>query len=110
MLGDLFTIQAASATGTSALGGLDATADKIGFVNKNLWVFLAGLSKWLFSFLAIIFLILMILGGLKWMTSQGNDAEVKKAREIITTATIGLVVISAAYAITAFVGDFTLSF
>ncbi len=59
----------------------------------------------LLSFLGIIFLILVIVGGFMWMTSQGNDAKVKSAQKLITTAIIGLIIIVSAYAITTFIAD-----
>ena len=57
------------------------------------------------SFLGIIFLVLMIAGGLMWMTAAGNDARVKTARSLIVAAIIGLIVVLSAYAITTFVAD-----
>lgn len=55
------------------------------------------------SFLGIFFLGLMLYGGFRWMNSQGDDAEVKKAKDLIRNAIIGLVVIVAAFAISNFV-------
>ena len=61
--------------------------------------------KYILSFLGVIFLILMIYGGFLWMTAHGNEEQVKKAKALITNATIGLAIILAAYAITWFVVD-----
>ena|SRR6056297_2748554 len=57
------------------------------------------------SFLGVIFLILTITGGIMWMTAGGNTEQVAKARKLITSAVIGLVIIFAAYALTSFIGD-----
>jgi hypothetical protein len=57
------------------------------------------------SFLGIIFLVLMIAGGIMWMTAGGSDAKVQKARSLIVAAVIGLIVVLSAYAITTFVAD-----
>lgn len=57
------------------------------------------------AWVGVIFFALVIYGGLQWMTAQGNDAKVGKAKEIIINATIGLVIVLSAYAITMFVGD-----
>ena len=107
MLSSLFTVAAAQAAN---LGGLDNTANKIGYSNQNVWFLVGSLAKWFFGFLGLLFLVLMITSGINWMTAAGNDAQVKKSRDRITAAVIGLLVISAAYAITAFIGDFTLTF
>ena len=40
-----------------------------------------------------------------WMTAGGDAAKVSKAIELFTQASIGLLLISAAYVITKFVGD-----
>lgn len=55
------------------------------------------------SLLGIIFLALMIYGGFLWMTARGNETQVTKARDLITAAIIGLIIVLGAYAITYFV-------
>jgi len=57
------------------------------------------------SFLGVIFLILMIYGGLLWMTAAGNEEQVGKAKSIIVSATVGIALVLSAYAITHFVVD-----
>jgi cbb3-type cytochrome oxidase subunit 3 len=58
----------------------------------------------LLGFLGVIFLGLMIYGGFTWMMARGNQAEVDKAKRMIESAIIGLIIVLAAYAITYFVG------
>lgn len=53
--------------------------------------------------LGVIFLLLVVYGGFKWMTAQGAEEDVKKAKDTITQAVIGLIIIMAAYAISNFV-------
>jgi len=55
------------------------------------------------GFLAIVFVILIIYGGLLWMFSQGESEKTKKARQTIVAAVIGLAIILSALAITEFV-------
>lgn len=57
------------------------------------------------SFIGVIFLILMIYAGLLWMFARGNDQNVTKAKELITAAIIGLIIVMSAYAITSYVGS-----
>ena len=45
----------------------------------------------------------MIYGGFMWMQARGNEEYVRKAKEIIWSAVIGLVIIGAAYALTTFI-------
>lgn len=55
------------------------------------------------TFVGVIFLILVIYGGIMWMTSGGNEEKAGKAKKLIATAVIGMVIIFGAYVITAFV-------
>jgi len=53
--------------------------------------------------LGVIFLVLMITAGYKWMTASGNEEKLTEAKETIWRAVIGLIIVVAAYAITYFV-------
>ena len=53
--------------------------------------------------LGIIFLVLIIYAGFEWMTAQGDEDKVTKAKDTLQRAVIGLIIIIAAYAITYFV-------
>lgn len=55
------------------------------------------------SFLGVIFVVLMIYGGWLWMTDQGNEAQVEKAKKIIITAVVGVIIITSSYAISWFI-------
>ena len=55
-----------------------------------------------FSVIGIVFLGLALYAGFKWMTAQGNEKDVTKARDTLINATIGIVLMVAAYAITNF--------
>jgi len=55
------------------------------------------------SLLGIIFIILIITAGHKWMTAGGSEEKVTEAKDMIRRAIIGLIIIVAAYAITHFV-------
>lgn len=57
------------------------------------------------SFLGVIFFILILYAGFRWMLAQGNESEVEKAKQIIIAAVSGLIIVLAAYAITAFIGS-----
>lgn len=65
---------------------------------------LAGLIiKTLLGLVGIIALIYFILGGFMWMTAAGNQEKIKKGRDTLVWATIGLVIIFASYSIVYFV-------
>lgn len=66
---------------------------------------IGNIIKIVLSLLGIIFLVLVIYGGFKWMFAGGDSGEVTEAREIIVHAIIGLIIIASAYTITSFVLD-----
>jgi len=51
----------------------------------------------------IIFLALMVYAGYLWMTAQGEESQIEKAKKIVTSAIIGLILTMSAYAITALI-------
>ena len=55
------------------------------------------------SIFGIIFMVLIIFGGYKWMMASGREEEIKKAKDTIRSAIIGLIIVLAAYAITYFI-------
>jgi len=55
------------------------------------------------SLIGVILLIYILYAGYNWMTAQGEEEKVTKAKETITRAIIGVIIIVAAYAISYFV-------
>ena len=55
------------------------------------------------GFLGVIFLVLIVYAGFLWMTAAGNEEKVKKSKDIMIAAVIGVTIVLAAYAITFFV-------
>ncbi|MBU1037107.1 pilin [Patescibacteria group bacterium] len=51
------------------------------------------------GFTGILALIMFILGGFQWMTAGGNAEKIKKGRDTLIWAVLGLVIIFASYAI-----------
>ena len=58
-----------------------------------------------FGLLGTVFVVIVLYGGFKYMTAGGNTDDVAKARKIIFSGVIGLVIILMAWAITTFVFD-----
>jgi hypothetical protein len=53
--------------------------------------------------LGIVAVVIILLGGFKWMTAGGNEEKVAEAKKLIVSGIIGLVIIMSAYAIATFV-------
>jgi hypothetical protein len=82
----------------------DALRNSAGFdPNTSISDVIATIIRVVLSLLGVIFLVLLVLGGYQWMTAGGNEDQVTKAQDRIKTAIIGLVIVLAAYAITAWV-------
>lgn len=55
------------------------------------------------SLIGVIFVVLAFYAGFLWFTAQGDAAKVDKAKTLLTQATVGLMIVVFAYAITYFV-------
>lgn len=53
---------------------------------------------------ALVFFFILVAGGLKWVTSGGDEKKVGSARAQITNALIGLAIVFAAWAIMKLIG------
>lgn len=91
----------------AAAGGVGAYANQIGEKDARITVInrVGGLVGLILSFVGIIFLVLTIYAGILWMTAQGDSAQVTKAKDLLINALVGLIIITAAYSITTFVGN-----
>jgi len=81
-----------------ATGGGYADADQFSMAKL-----IGNVISSLLSLLGIIFVVLMIYGGFKWMKASGREDEVKKAQDVIKQAIIGLIITASSYAIYQFV-------
>jgi len=66
-------------------------------------VIIGNLVRIFIGLLGIIFLLLTIYAGFLYLTARGDSEKVEHAKETLQRGVIGLVIISAAYAIASFV-------
>ncbi len=85
----------ASLGATSSAAGIQTTKDLATLVGS----FIAAAL----GLLGVVLVVLIVYAGFIWMTAQGNEEKIKKAKGMITSAVIGIIIIFAAYAITQFV-------
>jgi hypothetical protein len=84
------------------LGVLEKTGKDSGFAEANeltISFIIGSVVSTALSLLGVIFIILIIYGGGRWMMSQGNEQEVDAAKKIIKNSLIGLIIVVGAYAI-----------
>jgi len=55
------------------------------------------------GFLGLLFFMLILYGGYMYMTAMGKDEQVKKAKNVLIYASIGLIIVLSAFAIASFV-------
>lgn len=67
--------------------------------------FVGSLINGAMGVLGVIFLILMVYGGMLWLTAEGETDKIKKARGFIFHSILGLILTLFAYSITRFIID-----
>ena len=72
---------------------------------KELYKRVKSVLETVYMWIGIITVIVIVIGGIRYMTSTGEAEKIKGAKNTITFAIIGLVVTLAAFAITEFVID-----
>jgi len=85
-------------TNTSQVKSATALENPLGNVTSVSQLY----GKIIYAFLGLsgaVALIMFILGGFSWMTAGGNEEKVKKGRDTLIWATMGLVIIFSSYAV-----------
>jgi len=67
---------------------------------------ISGLIQLLIIIAAIVFFFILVIGGIRWIMSGGDKANTEAARNQITAALVGLVIVFAAWAILTLVDTF----
>lgn len=97
---------APAAVGTQILGGQNVTVynpltgDETIVPAVNI---IGNIVSAILGILGSITLLMFVLGGVMWLTSVGNDTRLKKARDTLVWATLGLFVIFSSYLILNFI-------
>ena len=108
----MINIQPADATALTTANLLNtATIGESGLSTSttNLKTMIMKVIGIVLGFLGIIAVIIVIVGGFKWMTSGGAEDKTKAARDLIVSGMIGLVIVLIAYTIVHFVSEAFLS-
>ena len=88
--------------------GLNATAGQAygrdpGTLEKNPITIIGIIMGMVLAGLGVIFLTQVIIAGISWMTAQGNEEKITKAKQNLYHSIIGLLIVMAAYAIVNYV-------
>ena len=99
-----FLIEKKAAFAQLDLEKLKSTAGEAGLgTQTDIATIVGKIIKVVFSLVGIILVVLMIAGGFMWMTSAGNAEKVDKAKKLMSSVLIGLIIIILAYSISYFI-------
>jgi hypothetical protein len=68
-------------------------------------ILLTNFLKWLLSVAGAIALLMLIVGGVFYVTSSGNDQRIETAKKMITWTILGLILILLSYSIIIVIDD-----
>ena len=95
------------------LGALEAVGFKYGPYQTadelTLATTIGVVIKVALSLIGVVFIILMVYAGYNWMTASGDEEKVRKAKDTIWRAVIGLVITIGSYAIWAWIYKYLLT-
>jgi len=83
----------------NGITGLDTNLQGSGLAKADPKAVTARIINLALSFLALIALVIILIGGFKWMTAGGNEDKVGEAKKLLGAGIIGLVIVLAAWAI-----------
>lgn len=78
-------------------------ANGIALGDQSLQTTVVRLINVALSLLGIIAVVIVLIGGFKWMTAGGNEEKVAEARKLIFAGIVGMAIILSAWAIAKFV-------
>lgn len=100
-----FTITPVFATTTvgADFGFNDMTSAGVKLGTRDLKGSVMGIINLLMGFLGIIAIIIILVGGFKYMTAMGSDDKIGEAKKLIIAGIVGLCIILGSYSIAYFV-------
>ncbi len=85
--------------------GLDAFETNTDLGTNDLVTTVADIIDVALGILGVIAVVIVLVGGFKWMTAGGNEDKVGEAKKTIFAGIIGLIIVLSAFAIARFVVD-----
>jgi len=97
--GSFFT---ASATDMFGEGDLTEIGTTTGLGTTSVQGITGNIIKSIIGLFGIVATAFIVYGGILWMTSGGEEEKVKKAKKLMISGIIGMIIIVSAYAITSY--------
>lgn len=106
MAAPLLALPAAAQTDYDSAYGIDvvdqALDGKLGAKDTDPRELITRIINIALGFLGIAAVVIVLFGGIKWMTAAGNEDKVEEAKKILGAGVIGLVIILAAWALASY--------
>jgi preprotein translocase subunit SecG len=83
--------------------GINEIGKVYGSQQTDIRVVVANIIQRVLEFLAIIFLVLVLYAGFRYMTAAGNEDQTKKAVTQIRDAVIGLIIVLISWSVTEYI-------
>lgn len=74
-----------------------------GYANTDIAAVIGNVVLTLLTLLGVVFIVLIVFAGFRWMLAQGEEQKITEARNLILHSIIGLLIVLAAYAISYFI-------
>lgn len=89
----------------SALDGLRDAGDgaQVSTDNPSIGAYVGRIISQILVVISVVFFVLMVFGGVMWMTAGGSEERVTSGQRLLRNAIIGFMVTAAAFLITRFV-------
>ncbi len=81
--------------------GIETTGGGL-FSTSSISTIIGNLIAAMLALTGIIFLVIMVYAGMLYMTAAGEEGKVKKAKSMLTTSVIGILIVVTAYAVTTY--------
>lgn len=82
---------------------LEDVGNVVGLGTADLKATVFNIIQWVLSILGLMAVTFIIYGGFVWLTAAGNEEKIEKAKKIIGSAVVGLIIVLMAWAIVIFV-------
>jgi len=90
---------AAASQVLAVTNGFNMNAAPPGISTTDLASIIINVTNWVLGFITLVAVLMLIWGGVQYLTAAGDDAAVEKAKHTITYAILGLIVVGIAYAV-----------
>jgi len=74
-------------------------------VKSDITVMIGAVIRSLLGIVGTLFMVLIIYAGIMWMTAQGSEEKVAKAKKILSNSVIGLIIVIISYFVVEFLFD-----